>query len=92
MPSAAGERQILPKQIKSIFFIFHSLEGEGDRFEPISHDAFILVLGVADKDEELAAISQFRPYADAFVVGEITATEIESRTERCQKRFAKRFA
>jgi hypothetical protein len=43
-----------------------------------------LVLRVADEDKKLAAISQFRPYTDAFVVSKIMARDIEFRTERCQ--------
>jgi hypothetical protein len=51
-----------------------------------------LVLRVADEDEKLATISEFRPYTDAFVVSKIMARDIESRAERCQQRFIQQFA
>ena len=63
-----------------------------DSLEPVSQQTSSLVLGVADEDENLSAISQFWSYADALVIGEVSANKIYFCTEGRQQGFLQFFA
>ena len=65
---------------------------KNDGFEPISHDSSMLILGIADEDEDLATIWEFGTQTNAFIIGKVSASEIEFCLEFSQKGFTQHFA